>query len=434
MLNIRRNVIFSFIEVCTNTLLTFISYRVVVRLGGIQLLGIWSALMAWIGLSRLGDFGLGGASTRFVAALDARQDGARVRGYIDTAIISNFTLIGTLSFLSYLAVSHWLVQAVGAANVATARPALPWLMGSVICANLCMIITSSLISLHIGFVRSIIMISGNLLQLGLVVWLVPRHGIAGFALAQIIQYTLAAVAAWIAICVKLGNLRLPFAFSWRVLREMLNVSMMLQAATIANSLFEPLSKVLVSHFGGMQMQGLYEAAYKTLVTARNVSSSTATAVVPALTRYAQTDIPLAQELYLKTKRNIARALLVIFGGVVLASPVISFLWFGALHLLYVALLAIGSLVGGLATPAYNLGQATGRLKGVVIATTASDVLLLLGGLAFGFAGLPFMIVAMASACMVMSNLLVLRWNEPLIGLGRAWMAPAGPAVGPVSGG
>ena len=35
MLNIRRNVIFSFIEVCTNTLLTFISYRVVVRLGGI---------------------------------------------------------------------------------------------------------------------------------------------------------------------------------------------------------------------------------------------------------------------------------------------------------------------------------------------------------------------------------------------------------------
>ena len=90
MLNIRRNVIFSFIEVCTNTLLTFISYRVVVRLGGIQLLGIWSALMAWIGLSRLGDFGLGGASTRFVAALDARQDGARVRGYIDTAIISNF--------------------------------------------------------------------------------------------------------------------------------------------------------------------------------------------------------------------------------------------------------------------------------------------------------------------------------------------------------
>ena len=58
---------------------------------------------------------------------------------------------------------------------------------------------------------------------------------------------------------------------------------------------------------------------------------------------------------------------------------------------------------------------------------ASDAVLLLGGLAFGLAGMPVMIVALASACIVASNLLVLRLNEPLIGLGTARVAPAGGA-------
>ncbi len=419
MLNIRRNVIFSFIEISTNTLLTFISYRLVLRLGGFELLGIWSALLAWIGLSRLGDFGLGGAATRFVAALDVRSDRERICRYIDTAIISNAVLISALTFLSYLAVSHWLVLAVGAANVAVAQPALPWLMAAVIATNLCLIITSSLFSLHLGYIRSIIMISGNVLQLGLVVWLVPRYGLPGFAGAQIIQYSFAGVVAWIAICVQLGKLRLPFAFRWVVLREMLNVSMMLQAANIANGLFEPLSKVMVSHFGGMQMQGLFEAAYKTVWTARNISSNTATAVIPAITRYVQTDIPAAQRLYFQTRRNIVVSMALILGGVVVASPVISLLWFKALNVRFVefvALLAIGCAFGGWCTPAYNLGQATGKLKGVVITMVASDVLLLAGGLGFGLAGMPFMIVVATTAGMILTSVMVIRFNEPLIGL------------------
>ena len=426
MLNVRRNVMFSFVEVCTTSLLTFISYRVVVRLGGFQLLGIWSAMMAWLGLSGLGDLGLGGASTRFIAGLDAKRDTKRIWGYLGTAIISNFTMISTLSFLSYLAVTHWLVLLVGPAHVAVARQALPWMVCAVVSVNLGMIVNSSLISLHLGFIRSIIMISGNLLQLGLVVWLVPRYGLVGFATAQITQFLLATVVAWVVICVNLGQFRLPLGFRWRILREMLSVSLMLQAANISNSLFEPLTKVLVSHFGGMQMQGLFESAYKTVATARNVTASTAGATVPALTRYALTDIPQAQELYRKTRRNTGRVLFFIFGGIILGSPVISLIWFGAIHYQFVAfvsLLGMGCLTAGWCAPAYLLGQATGRLRGVLIATGTGDILLLLGGLAFGFAGMPFMIVAVTASCLIFSNLLVLRLNEPLIGLGRGASRP-----------
>ena len=417
MLNIRRNVIFSFLEVTTNTALTFIGYRVVVRLGGIELLGLWSTLMAWVGLSRLGDFGLGGAATRFVAGLNADDDAPRIRSFIDTALISNSVAITALSLISYLVVAHWLGFVVGAGQVALAAPALPWLVVVVISANLCMIVTGALFALHLGFVRSIIMVACNLAQLGLALWLVPGHGLIGFAVAQLAPYGVAALAAWVAICVKLGKLRLPLGFRWSVLREMLRISLMLQASSIANTLFEPLSKMLLSHFGGMHMQGLYEAAYKCIVTARNVSSSTASAVVPAMTRYTQTDMPAARALYLRTRRHVARALALVFGLVVLASPVISWLWFGSvigMFVGFVAALSVGSMVGGWVTPAYNLGQVTGRLGGVMIAMTAGDAALLAGGL-------PAMIVGAVSVAIVVSSVVVLRLNEPLIGLsGRLW--------------
>ncbi|HWU03115.1 MAG TPA: oligosaccharide flippase family protein, partial [Novosphingobium sp.] len=409
MLNIRRNVIFSLIEVCTSTLLTFISYRVVVMQGGIALLGIWSTLMAWLGLARMGDFGLGGATTRFVSPLDPAIEGARVRAYIDTAILSNFALISSLCLISYAIVSHWLTGVVGVANLAVAGPALPWVVGAIIASNLCMVINSTLFALHKGFIRSIIMITGNLVQLLCVIVLVPRYGLVGFAIAQIVQFSLGAVAAWVAVCMTLGKLRLPLAFRPSVLREMLAISLKLQFATILNTFFEPLSKMLISHFAGMRVQGLYEAAYRAVTIARNLSSNSATATVPAMARLIHSDLAEAQRLYRVTCRNIARGLFLVFGGLVLASPVISLLWFKSMQMqfvVFVALLSVGNLVGGWCSPAYNLGQATGNMRGVIIAMGSSVILLAVGGLAMGLLGYPLAIVAMVSCSVVVSNLLV----------------------------
>ncbi|MCW1383270.1 oligosaccharide flippase family protein [Novosphingobium sp. KCTC 2891] len=421
MLNIRRNVIFSLIEVCSSTVLTFFSYRTVVDLGGIALLGIWSTLFAWLGLSRLGDFGLGGASTRFIAPLDARVDRDRIAAYIDTAIISNFILITGLSLISAFVVSHWLTFVVGAEHLAAARPVLPWMVAAIIATNLCMVINSSLFGLHRGFVRSTIMVGGNLIQLGCVFWLVPRYGLVGFAMAQLIQYGLGSVAAWIAVCSALGGFRLPLAFRWTTLREMLGISMKLQLANILNSAFEPLSKMLVSHFGGMHMQGLYESAFRGVSIARNLFSNTSTSMIPAMARLIHTDPPEARKLYRVTGRHVLRGTPLIFGGLVLAAPVISVLWFRSFEpsfWIFVALLSFGHATAAWCAPAYNLGQATGNMRGVILSTATGLVLLAAGGTALGLLGRPNLIVAMVSAALVVQNLIVRRLNEPMIGLGR----------------
>lgn len=435
MLNIRRNVIFSLMEVSSATLLTFFSYRVIVVEGGISELGIWSTLMAWLGIAKLGDFGLGGSATRFVAPLDPLRDADRIRSYIDTAILSNLALVTFLSLAGALAVSHWLVFIVGSDHAANARPLIPWLVGAVVCNNSAMVVTSTLYALHRSFVRSIIMVTGNLVQLGLVLWLVPKMGLTGFAIAQIVQFSGCSIAAWLCVCFSLGRIRLPVAFRLRALRELLGFSLKLQVASILNSSYEPLSKMLVSHFGGMHVQGLYEAAFRCVTTARNLFSSTSTALIPAMARLVSADLAEAQRLYRVTLRNTVRGLPIVFGGLVLAAPVISFLWFRSVEFsfwAFLTLLCVGHATAAWCAPAYNLGQATGEMGGVIKSTAVGLLLLAIVGTIAGLLAPPVVVVVVVSGALVIQNLLVRSLNEPILGLNSMTVRTAAHASSSVS--
>lgn len=429
MLNIRRNVTFSFIEVCSTLLLTFLSYRIVMHHGGVAALGVWSTLFAWLTVARLGDLGIGGAVTRFVSVLDLKEDTDRIRAYIDTAILTNAGILLLLTLASYAVLRHWLLFVVGAQYLDVAQAALPWMVIALIASNLSAITASSLVALHLGFIRSTIVIVGNLLQLAFVFLLVPRWGIGGFAMAQVIQFTFCTLAAWGAVCWALGRFALPGHFRMATLREMLGFSLTLQLSNIINGLFEPLSKILVSKFGGMHLQGLYEVAYKTVFTTRNIAATTTSATIPALTRHVAHDIEQARALYLVIKRRVTRALALLFGGLLIGAPLVSLAWFGSIDWAFIVIMAqlcIGIFASGWCTPAYFLGQATGKLRGLIVSMTASLLLLGLLGLAFGIAGLPNLIVTATTLALIVSSVMVVMWNEPLIGLGgrRTGMARA----------
>ncbi|WP_408586265.1 oligosaccharide flippase family protein [Novosphingobium sp.] len=417
--HLRRNVLFGLVEVVSNTLLAFVSYWLMVRVGGIAMLGIWSTLVASIGLGRLGDLGISGSTTRFVAALDARSECDKVCRYVDTGILTNFAVILLLTAITTATVSNRLEFVVGHDAVSTARPALIWISAAVLLAALSSIILSSLVALHRGFLRSCITVGGNLLQLALVFWLVPRHGLKGFAEAQVFQYGISAVIGWVAICHAVGRVRLPSAFSVATLRQMLGFSLTLQVVNLVNGLLEPLSKLLVSHFGGMHIQGYYEAAYRFVFTARNLASNTVAAALPALTRYAQTDVVRARELYSAALRHTGRALVLLLAAILVGAPVLSFLWFRGIEwrfIAFVAVLSIGTTASGWCTPAYLLGLALGRLRGIIVAMSASLGLMAIVGTAMGVLGQPDLIVATMSLAMLTSSLIVVFLNEPLLGL------------------
>ncbi len=421
MLNVRKNVIFSVIEILATLVLTFINYRVLIQSSGVSSLGVWAAIYAWLSIVRLTDMGMGSALTRYISALDPKDDKSRIVVLMHTGIISNGAAFFLLSIVLAAAITMTLPMIVGQDHVAMAANALPWMVAGLIVNSWSGVVMSSLMAFHMGYLRSILAILSSLIQLVLAVLLIPEYGITGLAIAQLVQFSLLTISGWIAVCVILERYEPPWKFRWTVFKEMLGFSAKLQFAGLVNGLFEPLSKILISRFGGMAMLGLYEAAFRGVFMARNVAVQASTATVPAMTRYVSTEHEQARALYITTYRNVLRFMGVTMAGVVIGSPLISYFWFNELNWTFIgmtALLAMGVTASGWCTPAYNLGLATGRLRGNIVATGSSLALLAMMGTIVGVLGTPLMIVGVVTLCMFLSSSLIVAHNERFIGLVR----------------
>ena len=417
MLNVRRNVVFSVGELLANLVLVLVTYRIVVRVGGVDMLGLWSTLFAWLALARLGDLGVGGAVTRFVSQLDVATDGPRIRDYLHTAFVSSMAIYTALMLVAGIAGYAVLPRIVGPAYEAQAEAVFPYMLASLVAGNLASVTLSALIALHFGYQRSVLTVAGNVIQLVLAALLVPKFGLIGLAVAQIVQFVLTAIVAWLLVSRILGKLEWPVRLRLDVLREVLAFSLSFQTAAALNSAFEPLSKLLVGSVGGMHAQGLYEAAYKTVYLSRNVAVQAATATLPALTRLLNADRPEAQKLYRRTRRNLWGGLLAIAGSLVVVAPVVSLFWFGALQPLYlsfVAVLAVGAVANGASAVAYNIGTALGQLRANIVIIALSLAFMVAVGSLAGIWGGVVAIVAVVAAASVASAVAIIILNERLL--------------------
>jgi len=376
---LRRNVISSIFAITLNLVLILISYRLVIKAEGIASLGLWSTLMSWIQIIRLGDVGMSAAAARFIALCDARHEGPKIRTYMDSSLVLNISIFTALAAVGYVIIKALmpLVNPIDVDMQDTVHAVLPLMFAVFILSNVSGLILAGLTGVHRGYQSALIVIMGSLTQLFLVVPLVPSFGLAGLAWAQIVQHLVMVSIAWglflSAIrkdCGAHGGL-MPTRASIEALREMLSFSLKVQFATILNGLFEPLSKLLVARFGGLEMVGLYELAYKLVALPRQIILAGANATMPAMTRLLANDVQAARNLYRRTSHNVSsRGSMIIF-TTLLAAPVASWFWLGRLDLQlwgFTAILAMGFLVNIISAPAYLVGIASARVSGNILSS------------------------------------------------------------------
>ncbi len=426
--NLRRNVVTSVIAFAANLALVFISYRLVVQRDGLGAVGLWSTLMAWIFVIRLGDVGMSNAAVRYAAALDPAQEPLQVRRLIDTAFVLNAALFVVLTGVGWAVYGANLRHIVPAdeASVAVARAILPLLFAGFLLQNLSGLALGALRAIHRGYVAAWLSVAGTVLQLLVVVPLVGKIGLAALAWGQIAQYGLMLVVGWGGFLLGMRQIAgqsgplLPVQGSMSVLREMLSFSLKAQFANLLNGLFEPLAKILLGRFGGLDLLGLFELAYKLIALPRNAVVSGVQASVPALTRLMASDLGAARDLYDRMLRRSVGLTALVLGAVVLASPVVSWLWLGRIEpsfSLFAALLAAGFLLNGLGAPAFVLGMASGRMRSnIESATLALGVMTVFLGAA-GLAGLDWGMVAGVASGLGAAGLYIKRVNERLLSEG-----------------
>lgn len=371
-LNVRRNVIASVAVFAVNLVLMFFTYRLLAVQGGVAIIGLWSSLMAWVFLIRLGDVGMTNGIIRFAAACNPEKEPDRIRGYVDTGLALNAVLFALLAFAGWAAMRSSLTQVLpdGDRTAATVRPLLPLLFTVFYLQNLSGLVIGALQAIHHGYIGSLVLLTGTLTQLVLALLLIPSWGLAGLATAQASQYALMLVLGWQLYRCFLARASgravplLPRLASWSTAIEVMGFSLKAQLANFVNGLFEPLAKLLIGHLAGLNILGLFEVAYRVVVLPRNALVAGVTAALPAKTRLLASNPDAFRELYQKSMTMVGLASTLVLGAVALVSPFIMPIWLGheePLLSAFVAILALGFWINAVSAPAYTLGMSSGAM-------------------------------------------------------------------------
>jgi len=417
-LNLRLNVVTSVAVFVANLLSVGVTYRLLVQVGGIESIGVWSSLIAWIFIIRIGDVGMTNGIIRFAAAYDVNQDASRIRGYVDTGIVFNAVLFGFLALLGWVAMDSNLAHILpeGSRYTSSVRPVLPILFVVFYLQNLSGLALGALQAIHRGYVGSLIFLVATFVQLFLAVLLVPAMGFTGLAIAQVGQYALMLITGWQFYRSALARTSgqhvplLPQLASFSIIREIMSFGLKVQLVSFVNGLFEPLAKLLIGHAAGLQVLGLFDMAYKIVMLPRNALVAGVLAVVPAKTRLFSSDPRAFRELHRKSNKLIALAATAVLFVITLASPLITTLWLGYQepklpHL--IGILAMGVWISAVSSPSYTLGMATGAMRTNTEAAFIALGLLVLLMLPASLSGLDWPLILTVAVAMGASSAWVL---------------------------
>lgn len=379
---IRKNVVFSGLSFIVNILLVFLSFKLAMRYGGVEALGLWSTIYAWTALVRIGDVGMANSIIRFIAKCEFNLENKIIIGYIDTAVVVNIVIFMALTILAYITISFnmhkWLKQR----DYAVAKEIIPYLMISIVLSNVSAVVMGGLSGIHKSWVAANIGVAGAVLQLIVIICTVPYFGIIGLAWAQIAQYGVSLSIGWILLRRYIGASLIPREISYKKCKEIMTFSVKMQISNTVNGFFEPATKIIIGNNFGMHAVGLYEIAFKTVTVPRGALATAAMAAVPSATHMAESDPVEHKLLFYKTEKYMLWAAVLFSIGVIIVSPGASEIWLGKMDwdfCIAVALISIGYLFNMAAIPAYNLSIIYGKVGGNLLSSCVMLVMAFVGG-------------------------------------------------------
>lgn len=406
-LGLRRNSIWAIAEVLFSSLILFFLYKVIVKVLGVEALGIWSLVMATTSLGRLADIGTAAGLGRFVAAVRAREEDGKAIDYAETAILTNLALYVGIAAVLWLPAYFWLSVLTSGASLVKARALLPYALLSFSLMSVTAAVTGALVGQQRSDQRSMVTIASLFVQFFMAVMFVQRHGLLALAWAQIAQYLLVIGASW-ALFLRnhfgAWTLRIPVRWRKEAFNDLLGYGLKLQAVSIVSFLYGPAVKFLMSSLGGLEALGFYEMAQRLVLQVRQLVVMPNQTIVPGFAHLNECEPEKIEPLYHKAMALTILSGTPLMAGVAVASPLICFLWIGHIEPLFVAfaiLMSAGWFANLLAAPAYLLGEALGHLKwnfyGTVVTTGGTAALSLPFGYLLGEFGVAVPALAMLGA-------------------------------------
>lgn len=386
-------------------------YRYLLVTLGIELLGVWSLIIASTSLALIANFGISTSIVKFVATYHTRNDFESLKKLIFTASIFISITYSFISVVILIAGSYVLPKFIEPKYLPIALEILPFSLISLVINALGGVISSCLDGIQKNYIKSYIVSFTSILLFVLSVLLTPKFGLIGLIFAQIVQ---AVVVLITSIYFLSKNIKGIFTLQWNwsksLFKEIINYGLKMQALSFMQMSFEPITKALLSKYGGLAMVGYYEMASRLVTQLRGLIVSANQVIIPVVAEAKETNESYVKELYVKTFSIVLLFDIVLITGIIITAPIVSFLWIGKIvpfFLFAVVLNSVVAFVNICSNPAYFSYLGEGKLNWLIYSYSVITILNPLLGYFLGVAFNCFGVVVAWNIAFLIGSLLVL---------------------------
>lgn len=349
-------------------------YRYLLVTLGIELLGVWSLIIASTSLALIANFGISTSIIKFIATYHTREDFESLKKLIFTASVFIICTYSIISVVILVAGTYVLPHFIEAKYLPIALEILPFSLISLVINALGGVISSCLDGIQKNYIKSYIVSFTSLLLFALSVILTPQFGLKGLIFAQIIQAVVVLIcsAYFLSKYIK-GIFTLQWNWSKPLFKEIINYGLKMQALSFMQMSFEPITKALLSKFGGLAMVGYYEMASRLVTQLRGLIVSANQVIIPVVAEAKEANTNYIKELYFKTFSIVLLFDIVLITGIIITSPIISFLWIGEIVPFFLFAVVLNSIVAFInicSNPAYFSYLGEGKLNWLIYSYVA----------------------------------------------------------------
>ncbi len=381
------NVASSVIQVIITGIVYFFLYRILVIKLGVEMLGVWSLIIATASISNLSNLGFNSAVVKYVAEYNAKEEPERINRLIYTSIISISILFLILGGIIYLLAFFFITRVIDPEYKDLAMAILPISLASLFFYTTGNVLTSGLEGLQKNYIRNFAYAITSVLYLLLAISLIPSTGLAGLAVAQTIQAIVVFIISYFYLkrsVVGFGIRKLKW--DREVFRELFAYGYKMQVISICQMLTDPVTKILISRFSGLTTLGFYEMASRVITQLRQIIAGIDQVTIPIVSHFQQTDKSTVRYIYEKGVSFIIFIVFPLFAGIILFTPYLSKIWIGNVEPVFVYcsyILAAGMLINVLNAQAYYNSLGEGQLNGIMFMTIFVLVFNILAGILLG---------------------------------------------------
>ncbi|HUV50151.1 MAG TPA: oligosaccharide flippase family protein [Anaerolineae bacterium] len=381
------NATMSVTQIVVISVVLFVLYKFLLNTIGVAQLGIWSLVLATTSVTQIANFGLSGSVVKFVAKYVARGEDENISGVVQTAALSVAAFGGCVLLIGYPIAKWVLGLVIENQHLPLALSVLPYAFLALWSMMITGIFQAGLDGYQRIDLRSLLLMGGAILHLLLCFVFAPIYGLIGVAYARVLVNVLILISSWLLLKRCLPVLPVfPYRWNKGLLREIIDYGINFQIISITAMLYDPVTKALLSKFGGLSMVGYYEMASRMVQQFRALIISANQVLVPAIADLHERNQKLIQGIYKASYRLIFYIVLPFLSIIIVLTPLISEIWIGhyeSIFVFFAILLAVGWFLNILAGPAYFANLGTGDLRWNTVSHVTTAVLNGGLGLLFG---------------------------------------------------